>query len=474
MGGTYWYYYILDGNFETFDESQPITSTCPLLPGQTVNVLDVPLEKIEEPSRRASASAITTISEIHTLKPNDRYQRPRPDPNPKFSRLSTSPPELQKGHNEDRTHLDRLLDARKKNIASVVPTPQYISTKPPTSSKERSRTPDIQPSTTAHGLSDFDFNNFELDAYQSDDSTSSLDEELGEYIITDPQDRPRSDGYHHLSWSTKARHNHQDSVCSIRSNSAPAVPSLLESHLSSDVTQMQHMIREFQLDTHEPHTFHSEHAKSWIEDECQPNEQYLESWALGSDQWSYPGRPSMNKDISTSPSLEEHRYPEEPDLSFHLPESLDTEQTGLEFVHSPTCGSLTEDISDESFVTSSASSDIWSPHAQQPLRLHSPSLEYRLDRPSSSASEELQTDLGRHDNGAFHGYSLSEEAGESQLTLTKTITPKATPHLRSGPPDGWISSEELRASMPSLPTLPSLPKMDSLLDDLGYLGGVIS
>ena len=55
QGGTYWYYYRLNYDFDAFDDRQPHTTACPLLPGQKVNVMDVPIEIIEAPSRCVSA-----------------------------------------------------------------------------------------------------------------------------------------------------------------------------------------------------------------------------------------------------------------------------------------------------------------------------------------------------------------------------------------------------------------------------------
>lgn len=56
QGGTYWYFYRLDDEREIFDECQPSTSECPLLPGQVVNVLEVPSEVQSPPVLRRSLS----------------------------------------------------------------------------------------------------------------------------------------------------------------------------------------------------------------------------------------------------------------------------------------------------------------------------------------------------------------------------------------------------------------------------------
>lgn len=69
-GGTYWYYYKVDDGEEYHNPSQPSTSVCPLLPGQTLNILDVPMES-------AGACSPDTF-DAFTRNPNDRYLTPVP------------------------------------------------------------------------------------------------------------------------------------------------------------------------------------------------------------------------------------------------------------------------------------------------------------------------------------------------------------------------------------------------------------
>ncbi|KAF2671387.1 hypothetical protein BT63DRAFT_412424 [Microthyrium microscopicum] len=87
MGGTYWYYYRIDGHEEYYDPSQPSTSSCPLLPGQYLNVLDVPWEK--RFVSRSRSSSVALVTEFHTLNPDFRYRNPRPAPKPRLPKLMT-------------------------------------------------------------------------------------------------------------------------------------------------------------------------------------------------------------------------------------------------------------------------------------------------------------------------------------------------------------------------------------------------
>ncbi|GIJ83461.1 hypothetical protein Asppvi_002283 [Aspergillus pseudoviridinutans] len=96
MGGTYWYYYLLDNDVEYFNEAEPVTSLCPLLPGQPLNVLQVP---VILPDTRHTHSLQDNPSsrqpDIRTMNPEDKYMNPRRPPKPKLLRLRTSPPLLQ-------------------------------------------------------------------------------------------------------------------------------------------------------------------------------------------------------------------------------------------------------------------------------------------------------------------------------------------------------------------------------------------
>ncbi|RAL16855.1 uncharacterized protein BO97DRAFT_381926 [Aspergillus homomorphus CBS 101889] len=98
MGGTYWYYYLLDDDMESYNEAEPITTHCPFLPGQPVNVLNVPVilpDAVPTLTHSRSPSAQSVVQQ--TMNPEDKYLNPRrpPKPRPKLPRLRTSPPLLE-------------------------------------------------------------------------------------------------------------------------------------------------------------------------------------------------------------------------------------------------------------------------------------------------------------------------------------------------------------------------------------------
>lgn len=110
MGGTYWYYvcllsplsaqpvplthtveqYKLDDDIEFHNSAEPSTTYCPMLPGQLVNVLNVPFALSSGRPRNGSVSS--TSSEYRTMNPTDKFMNPRPVPaKPSLPRLKTSP-----------------------------------------------------------------------------------------------------------------------------------------------------------------------------------------------------------------------------------------------------------------------------------------------------------------------------------------------------------------------------------------------
>ncbi|KAL3481984.1 hypothetical protein BJX99DRAFT_111918 [Aspergillus californicus] len=94
MGGTYWYYYLLDDDVEHFNKAEPMTTHCPFLPGQPVNVLQVPIILPNTNSTHNRAMSPDPQRNEQTMNPEDKYMNPREPPKPRL-RLRTSPPLLQ-------------------------------------------------------------------------------------------------------------------------------------------------------------------------------------------------------------------------------------------------------------------------------------------------------------------------------------------------------------------------------------------
>ncbi|PGH02827.1 hypothetical protein GX51_04439 [Blastomyces parvus] len=95
MGGTYWYYYQLDNEVDYFNEAEPVTTSCALLPGQPLNVLNVPIHLPSSQTHLGRGTRpVSQISNHETMNPADKYMKPRAPPRPVLPRLTTSPARL--------------------------------------------------------------------------------------------------------------------------------------------------------------------------------------------------------------------------------------------------------------------------------------------------------------------------------------------------------------------------------------------
>ncbi|KAI0869813.1 hypothetical protein GGS24DRAFT_505427 [Hypoxylon argillaceum] len=84
MGQRYYYYYEVDGSTETYNPSLPTTTACPFLPGQTLNTLDVPVER----RTRLKSASMNSLrnTDFKTMNPADRFTAPRAPPVPTHRR----------------------------------------------------------------------------------------------------------------------------------------------------------------------------------------------------------------------------------------------------------------------------------------------------------------------------------------------------------------------------------------------------
>ncbi|KAL1592384.1 hypothetical protein SLS60_011463 [Paraconiothyrium brasiliense] len=89
MGGTYWYYYSVDGVEERHNSAEPSTTACPLLPGQRLNVLEVP--------RESESRHVVGDADVFTRNPKDKFLTPVPPvpektlPSPRLGNLCSEP-----------------------------------------------------------------------------------------------------------------------------------------------------------------------------------------------------------------------------------------------------------------------------------------------------------------------------------------------------------------------------------------------
>ncbi|KAJ5259422.1 hypothetical protein N7478_012403 [Penicillium angulare] len=92
MGATYWYFYLLNDDVEFYSEAEPVTTKCPLLPGQPLNVLNVPIILPDSRAHGRSNSGSSQKEDYRTMNPEDKFMNPRKPPKPDLARLQTSIP----------------------------------------------------------------------------------------------------------------------------------------------------------------------------------------------------------------------------------------------------------------------------------------------------------------------------------------------------------------------------------------------
>ena len=116
QGGTYWYYFRLNDEAEAYDDSKEYTTTCPLLPGQPVNVIEVPSEVQDTPVRARSASmdvavTIGNLPSTHTLDPDDKF-------------IPLNPPPISKVHGRCISDyaLSGRLESKAQSLRSITST----------------------------------------------------------------------------------------------------------------------------------------------------------------------------------------------------------------------------------------------------------------------------------------------------------------------------------------------------------------
>ncbi|KAK8190150.1 uncharacterized protein BKA78DRAFT_296401 [Phyllosticta capitalensis] len=90
MGGTYWYHYVVNGVYEFCDHAQPSTTRCPFLPGEDLNILDVPCEEAPEDLQDFVPQPADTPA--FTWNPQARFSTPRPNKFEALARKAQPPP----------------------------------------------------------------------------------------------------------------------------------------------------------------------------------------------------------------------------------------------------------------------------------------------------------------------------------------------------------------------------------------------
>ncbi|RMY94240.1 hypothetical protein D0862_09023 [Hortaea werneckii] len=124
QGGMYWYFFRLDYDIETYDHSRECTASCPLLPGQMMNVLEVPTEVTEPPSRCRSAGFWEDVEGTLSTWAGPAAKQQTLEPSDKFATLE--PPPISRVHG--RCVSDLALNGRLERLPS--PAKSFVSPPP--------------------------------------------------------------------------------------------------------------------------------------------------------------------------------------------------------------------------------------------------------------------------------------------------------------------------------------------------------
>lgn len=119
------YKYELEDGTEIHDPSLPSTTTCPYLPGQSVNLLWVPVE-IQMPRDRSASMSSMASGDIKTMVPADKFLTPRAAPPipSKHSRSNTAPMLIVRKHRSTSPKSEKSLWSPRAFFGSRSPSSQ--------------------------------------------------------------------------------------------------------------------------------------------------------------------------------------------------------------------------------------------------------------------------------------------------------------------------------------------------------------
>ena len=181
--------YEVDASSETHDPSQPSTTACPYLPGQTVNTLYIP---VEQSGRKRSASLTSLRDEdFKTMDPASKFIAPRPAPSPPSEparRIGTAPLRMQPQKRPARSpspssrwHFSpRKLFSRKSSSSSLRDAPTPRSEDERSLRSEGSRSRDLSPESLRRFLVD------DAPLAAGDEDRHAID--IPEDIVEEPED----------------------------------------------------------------------------------------------------------------------------------------------------------------------------------------------------------------------------------------------------------------------------------------------
>ncbi|KAK4545191.1 hypothetical protein LTR36_003370 [Oleoguttula mirabilis] len=439
QGGVYWYYYRLDYDVEAYDDSREWTAHCPMMPGQAVNVLEVPSEVVEPPSRSRSAGHWELEGTLSSWS-GPMQHRQTLDPSDKFAALA--PPPLSKVH--ERCVSDLALNGQLDGRAAS-PVPSIVSPLGTPCGE------DEQPAVLeSHPYDRLRAGDGQINCAHSsivDEHAASSPEREKHHEVECLPDPPRS---HLQSYLTLATDIGKEAVEPTHAGPEDEIDAGEESDDSSVFGPRS--IRNVQVYGSRPTT--SDSGEQWRPrvHSFQSGDLHAHDIALVSDPGESAGGPQSNSPSSQSSPVGEDRSP------------VTDRGTFLESdVWSPTFSAAT---------VSSNSGGLNSPFRLSSAYSRGTHHEYSNDQHAlADIAERLQSlsagssahDPAPHNPAVFTGYALPTAAIESGHSVSKLSSSRNTSLAYELSLPTFLLESQTGASM-----------TDDFFSELGYLGGSIS
>lgn len=135
MGSTYYYYYVLNEDVKSYNDTEQFTTKCPLLPGEPLNILNVPIVLPNNRTHGRSSSNGSQGDEYRKLEPEDKFMNPRRPPKPDLGRLQTAT------LNPRQVSPSRTLDPSPVGIHRSISQPNSAGPRNPSTKDGRSVSP---------------------------------------------------------------------------------------------------------------------------------------------------------------------------------------------------------------------------------------------------------------------------------------------------------------------------------------------
>ena len=465
QGGMYWYYYRLDYDVETYDDSREWTANCPLLPGQFVNVMDVPVEIVEPPSRRRSAGFCEIEGTLASWSSRAApVQQQTMEPSDKFAMLEPPPVSEVHGKYISDLALNGRLERRAPSPVRSIVSPLETSSG---EKEQQASPPEDRPSRSARA-GEHDSrpclrrkSNFEarscspssiIDAYHAEpcDGVNGLESLQSPINNLSPPARSPYDGFNFDCAPN----------CSVRDDALSAVHETEEFDSSSEVDYHSALVHNTYTNSSRPGTHHSDKPWQRPRSNSRPTTSYSNQQSQQPHIYLEPETYCLNHP-NLDPSVERQAE----GTSFTRGDSYPASDKGdsaASDIWSPTFSAATVSSSGGGLNTPFRLSDGYS-HGSTAYRSGAQALEHVVEKLQSldAGSAHRATPQDYQSEPSFKSYALPHSASDIAHSPIKSPSPKTS--ISHYAPQSMITQETTSRSM-----------ADDIFSELGYLGASIA